>query len=129
MFNGQKITITELDEPIYAQFNTNGKTVLGVISVHDGEVVNFGKEPDSAFSGDLPAKTYAIAGNLTKLSLQKFSSYAIIYALDQLDDSQDAPETGDNSNMSLWIALLFVSGGTVITMSVYDRKRRKVVNN
>lgn len=36
----------------------------------------------------------------------------------------DSPQTGDNSNMFLWIALLFISGGAVITLTVVDRKRR-----
>ena len=36
----------------------------------------------------------------------------------------DRPQTGDNSNMFLWIALLFISGGAVITLTVVDRKRR-----
>jgi len=37
----------------------------------------------------------------------------------------DSPQTADNSNMFLWIALLFISGGAVITLTVVDRKRRK----
>lgn len=36
----------------------------------------------------------------------------------------DSPQTGDNSNMFLGIALLFISGGAVITLTVVDRKRR-----
>lgn len=36
----------------------------------------------------------------------------------------NSPATGDNSHMMLWIALLFVSGGAVITLTVVDRKRR-----
>ncbi|GAB5611693.1 hypothetical protein JCM37173_22180 [Allocoprococcus similis] len=36
----------------------------------------------------------------------------------------DSPQTGDNSNMFLWIALFFISGGAVITLTVVDRKRR-----
>ncbi len=36
----------------------------------------------------------------------------------------DSPATGDNSNMFLWFALLFISGGVVITLAVVDRKRR-----
>ena len=37
-----------------------------------------------------------------------------------------SPQTGDNSNMCLWIALLFVSGGAITTLTVYDRKKKKV---
>lgn len=40
----------------------------------------------------------------------------------------NSPATGDNSNMFLWIALLFISGGAVITLTVVDRKRRTVSN-
>ena len=36
----------------------------------------------------------------------------------------DSPATGDNSNMFLWIALLCISGGAVIALTVVDRKRR-----
>lgn len=36
----------------------------------------------------------------------------------------NSPATGDNSNMFLWIALLFISGGAVITLTVVDKKRR-----
>ena len=36
----------------------------------------------------------------------------------------DNPQTGDNSNMFLWIAILFISVGAVITLTVVDRKRR-----
>ena len=36
----------------------------------------------------------------------------------------NSPATGDNSNMLLWIALLFISGGALITLTVVDKKRR-----
>lgn len=36
-----------------------------------------------------------------------------------------SPKTGDNSNMLLWVALLFVSGGAGIFTTVYDRKKRR----
>ena len=35
-----------------------------------------------------------------------------------------SPQTGDNSNMFLWIALLFVSGGVVILTTVISRKKK-----
>ena len=47
-------------------------------------------------------------------------------ALAELNKPADpnSPATGDNSNMFLWIALLFISGGAVITLTVVDRKKR-----
>ena len=37
----------------------------------------------------------------------------------------ESPKTGDNSNMILWIALLFVSGGVVIGITVYSKKKKE----
>ena len=37
----------------------------------------------------------------------------------------DSSQTGDNSNMILWIALLFVSGGVVIGITVYSKKKKE----
>ena len=48
---------------------------------------------------------------------------AIDAMLSQLDKTT-APETGDDSNMMLWIALLFVSCGGVITTTVYGKSRK-----
>ena len=38
----------------------------------------------------------------------------------------DSPQTGDNSMMWLWIALLFVSGFGVVKTTVYTKKRKSV---
>ena len=35
-----------------------------------------------------------------------------------------SPQTGDNSNLLLWIALLFVSGGAAIGTTVVSRKKK-----
>ena len=35
-----------------------------------------------------------------------------------------SPQTGDNSNLLLWIALLFISGGAVIGTTVVSRKKK-----
>ncbi len=40
------------------------------------------------------------------------------------DKTPDTPQTGDNSHMPLWVALLFISGGAIITLTVVDRKRK-----
>ena len=39
----------------------------------------------------------------------------------------DSPETGDNSNLALWFALLFVSGGAVTATTIYGRKNKRSV--
>lgn len=41
-------------------------------------------------------------------------------------DPGDSPQTGDNSHMALWIALLFVSGFGVVATAVYGKKRKSV---
>ena len=37
----------------------------------------------------------------------------------------ESPKTGDNSNMILWIALLFISGGAVIGITVYSKRKKE----
>ena len=39
-------------------------------------------------------------------------------------ENPDSPQTGDNSMMGLWIALLFVSGAGVVGTTVYGRKKK-----
>ena len=38
-----------------------------------------------------------------------------------------SPPTGDNSNMILWIALLFISGGVLTGVTVFDKRKRHSV--
>ena len=42
----------------------------------------------------------------------------------KLKDDSKSPQTGDTSNLALWIALLFVSGGTAIGTTVVRRKKK-----
>lgn len=39
-------------------------------------------------------------------------------------DDVHSPQTGDNSMMWLWIIMLFVSGGALVSLTVYSRKRK-----
>ena len=41
-------------------------------------------------------------------------------------ENHDSPQTGDNSMMALWIAVLFVSGFGVVSTAVYGKKRKSV---
>ena len=42
----------------------------------------------------------------------------------KLKDDSKSPQTGDTSNLALWIALLFVSGGTAIGTTIVSRKKK-----
>ena len=44
------------------------------------------------------------------------------------DKDTTSPQTGDNSNMFLWGALLFVSGGVLTVFSVASKKKRVGIN-
>ena len=39
--------------------------------------------------------------------------------------NSESPKTGDTSNLALWIVLLFVGGGAVLTLTVKDRKKKE----
>lgn len=43
------------------------------------------------------------------------------------NNATTSPQTGDNSNLALWIALLFISGGAVTATTVYGRKKKRSV--
>ena len=45
---------------------------------------------------------------------------------DTCEYNVQSPQTGDNSMMWLWVALLFVSGFGVVTTTVYTKKRKSV---
>ena len=75
------------------------------------------------YLGTLSAGTHTLAiVSETGTATTEFT----IKAAPASDDTQ-SPQTGDNSNMMLWIALLFVSGGALFTMLFINKK--KSVNN
>ena len=44
----------------------------------------------------------------------------------KLPDDRKSSQTGDNFNLALWIALLFISGGAVTVTTVYGRKKKRL---
>lgn len=40
-------------------------------------------------------------------------------------EQTESPQTGDNSNMFLWVALLFASGGVLTVLGVTDKRKKK----
>ena len=43
----------------------------------------------------------------------------------KLPKNENRPQTGENSNFILWIALLFISGGAVIGTAVTEKKKKQ----
>lgn len=51
------------------------------------------------------------------------SQYGIIAT--NTGNGTKSPQTGDNSNMFLWVALLFASGGVLTVLGVTDKRKEK----
>ena len=49
---------------------------------------------------------------------------ALAEKIKKLAEEADSPKTGDTSNLALWIALLFISGGAVIGTTVVSKKQK-----
>ena len=52
---------------------------------------------------------------------------ALAEKIKKLAEEADSPKTGDTSNLALWIALLFISGGIVTGTTVASKKKKRSV--
>ena len=52
---------------------------------------------------------------------------ALAEKIQKLAEEANSPKTGDTSNLALWIALLFISGGFVIGTTVVSKKKKRSV--
>ena len=52
---------------------------------------------------------------------------ALAEKIKKLAEEADSPKTGDTSNLALWIALLFISGGIVTSTTVVSKKKKRSV--
>ncbi len=74
---------------------------------------------------DVPTKDgYTVAWDKELDTVQEDVTVKAVYTEIPVVEEPSAPQTGDNSHMALWIALLFISGGAVITLTVVDRKKK-----
>ena len=67
---------------------------------------------------------YAILGSNTPFSTSTVQDGEQTGAGDQSSDTT-IPQTGDGSNMMLWIGLLAASGAGVYGMTLYSRKKKE----
>lgn len=110
--NGQRL---EILIPV----NTTGRVPEGfaVYRVHKGELQ---KLPYGA--GD-EYFTVDIGGKYVKLCVKRFSSYAIGYGEPVPQSLPTPPQTGDNANLALWIALM--SAGLAGIIGLFLSRKRK----
>ena len=52
---------------------------------------------------------------------------ALAEKIKKLAEEANSPKTGDTSNLALWIALLFISGGIVTGTTVASKKKKRSV--
>ncbi len=83
-------------------------------------VVGHGKDAELP---EIPAKDgYTARWNADGKNITADTTIAAEYTA--IPDN-DSPQTGDNSNMALWIALLFISGMGLVGTTLYGRKKRQ----
>ncbi len=101
---GDKVTITPIPDEGYE---------LDEVTVKDenGKEITVTDNGDGTYSYIQPEGEVEIEVTFTK----------------KAETGGNFPQTGDNSNISLWIAVMFVSGVTLITIAV--RNKRKAAKN
>ncbi len=103
-------TITFMDE--------NG--VYKTLTVKHGEKVTM---------PDVPTKDgYTVKWDKELDTVTEDVTVKAVYTEIPKTDTPSSPQTGDNSNIWLWFALAFISGGAVISLTVVDRKKRSAAN-
>ena len=110
-------------------FNGNEAYKAGLQAQQQGNKDNY-----MDFSGVEAAVKAVVRGkNITEQSEVDKMAKAIEDAIAALEKkpastkpgtSDKSPQTGDTSNVALWIALLFVSGGAAIGATVVSRKKK-----
>ena len=95
---GNSFTLTDKDTVLYAQWSKNSGSA--------GTGTNETAKPNTGTGTNGTAKPSAGTGT------------------NGTAKPTDSPKTGDNSNLALWFALLFVSGGAAIGTMVVSRKKK-----
>ena len=95
---GDNFTLTDKDTVLYAQWSKNSGSA--------GTGSNETAKPNTGTGTNGTAKPSAGTGT------------------NGTAKPTDSPKTGDNSNLALWFALLFVSGGAAIGTMVVSRKKK-----
>ena len=105
-----KETIPATVENGYIVFETSHLSQYGIIAT------NTGKEKNNDINNETNNETKKLKTD------DNSNQYGIVGT--NTGNETTSPKTGDNRNMFLWVALLFVSGGVFITATAVDRKKK-----
>ena len=113
------ITVTQATDGTISVNSTSGKV---------GDTITVTATPDSGYKlKNILVDGKAITGNTF---VMKDADATVTAEFEKVtvpaEPSKDttSPQTGDNSNMILWVALLFISGGAVITLTVFTKRKK-----
>lgn len=136
------VTIDKRVELTYTVKLTNPQTVAGEYGTFDAD----GSEEYECLHTNKSATLYPVDSNGNAGVAEDFTKPTVSYTIEPstvpTDPSEpdkpakptetnpntgaEAPKTGDNSNMALWIALLFVSAAGVFGTTVYGKKKKSM---
>ena len=107
---GDSFTLTDKDTVLYAQWSKNSGSA--------GTGTNETAKPNTGTGTNGTAKPSAGTGT------NRTAKPSAGTGTNRTAKPTDSPKTGDNSNLALWFALLFVSGGAAIGTMVVSRKKK-----
>ena len=110
--NVVKISNTKMKIRIALPEDLKGYDKYEIVYISNGEI----KET-------IPA---AVENGYIVFETNHLSQYGIIAT--NTGDGTKSPQTGDNSNLALWFAVLFISGGVLTVFSIASKKKRVGIN-
>ena len=94
------------------------------ISVYTDETVSVLKQAIDSVDTSLSAAEQSKVDAMAKAIEDAIAALEKKPASTKPGTSDKSPQTGDTSNLALWIALLFISGGAAIGTTVVSRKKK-----
>lgn len=74
-------------------------------------------------SGSLAQNVFSLAAGESKTNSAAFIKNVTVTPTENLDDTK-SPQTGDSSNMVIWLTLMFVSAGALVFLGVKNKKTK-----
>ncbi len=102
-----------------------GKTISNILYSNKEYHITVVVEDD--LNGGVKSTATIMDGNRTVDTL----AFTNVYEVEEDDDdptppsSSESPKTGDGTNLALWCALLFISGGLLTTLTIFGKKKKE----